>query len=134
MRKGMAAEFRIGNRRLSIVESAQLDDAAPTRDDVLGRFVLDGCEYVITSEPPVSEVGSPDAAEVLTGRELQIAALVARGLLNKEIADRLHISEWTVCAHLRRIYSKLRVSTRAAMVYRCGPLVDSAVMPKEAGA
>ena len=132
--KGTAAEFRIGNCRLSIVESAQLDDAVPTRHDVLARFVLDDCEYVITREPPPSEADAPAAAEVLTGRELQIAALVASGLLNKEIAVRLHISEWTVCAHLRRIYSKLRVSTRAAMVYRCGRLVDSAVMPKRAGA
>jgi DNA-binding NarL/FixJ family response regulator len=52
----------------------------------------------------------------LTSRERQVAALVARGFANKAIADELHISRWTVAAHLRRIYTRLGVSTRAQMV------------------
>jgi DNA-binding CsgD family transcriptional regulator len=59
------------------------------------------------------------AAELLTPRELQIAALVAEGHVNKQIADVLRISEWTVSTHLRRIFAKLGVDTRAAMVSRC---------------
>ena len=52
------------------------------------------------------------------------------GRLNKQIADKLHISklhisEWTVSTHLRRIFAKLGVRSRAAMVYRCAPLVES---------
>ncbi|HUM91481.1 MAG TPA: LuxR C-terminal-related transcriptional regulator [Candidatus Competibacter sp.] len=47
------------------------------------------------------------------------------GRLNKQIADRLHISEWTVSTHLRRIFAKLGVRSRAAMVYRCAPLIES---------
>jgi DNA-binding CsgD family transcriptional regulator len=50
---------------------------------------------------------------------LQIAAFVAAGHPNKQIASRLHISEWTVSTHLRRIFMKLGVDSRAAMVYRC---------------
>jgi DNA-binding NarL/FixJ family response regulator len=61
----------------------------------------------------------PPVADLLTARELQIATLVADGLINKQIADRLGISDWTVSTHLRRIFVKLRVETRAAMVCRC---------------
>lgn len=59
------------------------------------------------------------AAELLTPRELQIVALVADGNVNKQIADVLRISEWTVSTHLRRIFAKVGVDTRAAMVSRC---------------
>ena len=59
------------------------------------------------------------AAEFLTPRELQIVTLVADGKVNKQIADVLRISEWTVSTHLRRIFAKLDVDTRAAMVSRC---------------
>jgi DNA-binding CsgD family transcriptional regulator len=45
--------------------------------------------------------------------------LVADGLVNKQIADVLRISEWTVSTHLRRVFAKLGVDTRAAMVSRC---------------
>ncbi len=63
------------------------------------------------------------AAELLTARELQIVVLVAEGRVNKQIADVLRISEWTVSTHLRRIFAKLHVDTRAAMVSRCyGPI------------
>jgi DNA-binding NarL/FixJ family response regulator len=44
---------------------------------------------------------------------------VATGLVNKQIAFQLRISEWTVSTHLRRIFAKLGVDTRAAMVSRC---------------
>jgi DNA-binding NarL/FixJ family response regulator len=61
-----------------------------------------------------------------TAMNSPIATLVAQGLVNKQVADRLHISEWTVCTHLRRIYSKLGVSTRSAMVFRCAAFVIDA--------
>jgi DNA-binding CsgD family transcriptional regulator len=58
-------------------------------------------------------------AELLTARELEIAALVADGCVNKQIAGALGISEWTVSTHLRRIFVKLGIDSRAAMVARC---------------
>lgn len=61
---------------------------------------------------------------LLTARELQIATLVAQGLPNKKVAKKLHISEWTVATHLRRIFAKLHVDSRAAMVYCCAPLIQ----------
>ena len=60
------------------------------------------------------EVG--DAGDVLSPREQEIARMVGRGYTNKEIARVLEISSWTVSAHLRRVFSKLNVTTRAAMV------------------
>jgi two-component system nitrate/nitrite response regulator NarL len=55
---------------------------------------------------------------ILSPREREIARMVAKGLPNKTIAGVLEISGWTVCSHLRRIFSKLGVNSRAAMVAR----------------
>jgi len=49
-------------------------------------------------------------------REEEIARMVAKGYPNKTIADVLDISVWTVSTHLRRIFGKLGVNSRAAMV------------------
>ena len=52
--------------------------------------------------------------EPLTPRETEILELVCRGSGNKAIANRLSLSEGTIKSHLRNIYRKLRVQTRAA--------------------
>lgn len=62
---------------------------------------------------------------LLTTRELEIVCLIAFGLSNKQIASRLGISAWTVSAHLRRIFAKLHVDTRAAVVYLCAILIQN---------
>jgi DNA-binding NarL/FixJ family response regulator len=54
----------------------------------------------------------------LTRRETEILELVAQGLVNKEIGDRLDISYWTVKAHVRHIYEKLHVRTRSEAVVK----------------
>jgi HD-GYP domain-containing protein (c-di-GMP phosphodiesterase class II) len=50
----------------------------------------------------------------LTSREVEILRLLARGLLNKEIARRLEITPKTVGNHVEHIYAKIGVSSRAA--------------------
>ena len=72
----------------------------------------------------MAEAIDPSLINILTGRELQIAALVALGWSNKKVANQLQISEWTVSAHLRRIFIKLKVDSRSAMVYRCASLIN----------
>jgi ATP/maltotriose-dependent transcriptional regulator MalT len=52
----------------------------------------------------------------MTRRELQVLLLVAEGLSNRQIAERLVVSEHTVHRHLANIYARLGVSSRAAAV------------------
>ena len=58
--------------------------------------------------------------EVLTKREVEVLALVARGMTNQEIARRLVISPHTVATHVGNILSKMRASNRheAAQIWR----------------
>jgi DNA-binding CsgD family transcriptional regulator len=80
-----------------------------------GRYII-----VRTDTPARSDDAAPGRPiHGLSRRELQIVVLVAEGCVNKQIADQLKISEWTVSTHLRRIFAKLSVDSRAAMVYRC---------------
>ncbi|MCE0539736.1 response regulator transcription factor [Kineosporia rhizophila] len=58
----------------------------------------------------------PDALDVLTGRELEVVVLAAKGLTNDEIALHFTISPLTVKTHVNRAMSKLGVSDRAALV------------------
>jgi DNA-binding CsgD family transcriptional regulator len=60
----------------------------------------------------------PGPMSQLSPREQEIARMVASGYPNKTIASVLEISSWTVASHLRRIFIKLQVSSRAAMVTR----------------
>ncbi len=56
--------------------------------------------------------GADQGGAGLTRREKQILALVAGGLKNHEIGDKLYISERTVKVHLNRIFKKIRVKDR----------------------
>lgn len=89
------------------------------------RFEVNGhlCAIVRKRSSAVNDQESLGA--LLTARELQIATLVAMGCPNKQVADKLHISEWTVATYLRRIFAKLGVESRAAMTYRCASLIGN---------
>jgi DNA-binding CsgD family transcriptional regulator len=63
---------------------------------------------------PVRTAG--ESPSPLSPRESEIARMVAAGLTNRAIASVLDISPWTVSTHLRRIFTKLEVNSRAAMV------------------
>ncbi|MFI7388914.1 response regulator [Streptomyces tendae] len=52
----------------------------------------------------------------LTRRETEVLALVAVGLSNQAVGDRLHLTEGTVKSHLARVYAKLGVDSRTAAV------------------
>lgn len=61
------------------------------------------------------EAGAAEARSVLTARELELVRLAATGLRNRQIAERLSISESTVKIHLHSIYQKLGVSGRVEL-------------------
>jgi DNA-binding NarL/FixJ family response regulator len=54
--------------------------------------------------------------KALTPRQLQLIQLVANGLTNKEIASNLHLSEFTVKNHIRRVMRRVDADTRYAAV------------------
>lgn len=56
------------------------------------------------------------SSHILSTRELEVLELVAIGLANKQIADKMHISLHTVKTHLQRIYKKIEVSRRTQAI------------------
>ncbi|MBE0640764.1 MAG: response regulator transcription factor, partial [Bacteroidales bacterium] len=60
--------------------------------------------------------GSADVLPDLTSREIEILRLVAEGLSNKEISDRLFISHRTVDTHRTNIMRKIGVSNVAGLI------------------
>jgi two-component system, NarL family, nitrate/nitrite response regulator NarL len=62
------------------------------------------------------EAGARDIAQHLSGREIEIARMAARGLRTKAIGEALHISDGTVKTHLHQVYEKLNVQNRAGLI------------------
>ncbi|MFG2993524.1 LuxR C-terminal-related transcriptional regulator [Streptomyces sp. NPDC048257] len=65
--------------------------------------------------------GRTDLTTALTVREREVAALVAAGLSNQEVADRLYVSVRTVENHLHRTYGKLGITARSELAHRLDP-------------
>ncbi|MFZ5637366.1 MAG: response regulator transcription factor [Pseudomonadota bacterium] len=121
------AEFSVDNTPCLVVdEESPLGRTLGADADAAGRRLgaldLGGRRYAIYARPqPPRSGGAADADPLasLTARELQIVRLVCLGCVNKQIADRLRISEYTVKTYLKQIFCKLNVHSRSAMVYRC---------------
>ncbi len=60
--------------------------------------------------------------EILTEQETRILRLIAKGLSNKEIADRLHITGETVKSHIKNVYRKLGINNRVQALQRAEQL------------
>ncbi len=58
----------------------------------------------------------PEQLDALTPREREMVALVATGLSNQEIAERMYLSPFTVRAHVQRAMTKLQARDRAQLV------------------
>lgn len=80
------------------------------------RSVYAGDNYIHPSlasgEPDRPEAVPDPEKDKLTRREIEVIALIAEGLNNKEIADLLYISEKTVKNHVSNLFKKINVSDR----------------------
>jgi DNA-binding NarL/FixJ family response regulator len=72
----------------------------------------------VSARPLSSRTSVDDPVESLTPREFEVLRLVADGLHNREIAERLRVTEHTVKFHLAAIFGKLGASTRTEAVRR----------------
>jgi two-component system nitrate/nitrite response regulator NarL len=73
---------------------------------------------VLTQEKPI-RVTNAHGGYLLTRREGEVGRLVVEGLTNREIAEKLGLSEHTVSNYLFRIYDKLGISRRVEFVLYC---------------
>jgi DNA-binding NarL/FixJ family response regulator len=105
---------------------------AAQRDEILTRYRehADRFDSVAARRPAVAEViqlntRPPALEQSPTAREIEVLQLVSEGLVNREIGDRLFLSEETVKSHVRHILAKLQARSRAhavAIGYRRGLL------------
>ncbi|MDN5898760.1 MAG: response regulator transcription factor [Brachybacterium sp.] len=68
--------------------------------------------------PPATRPAEAPAPDGITGREWEVARLVAEGLANQEIGETLFMSVATVKTHLGRLYHKLQVTNRVQLAIR----------------
>jgi DNA-binding CsgD family transcriptional regulator len=103
---------RLARRLMRLASDQAPGPGGDAEDPVMLDLEADGvrCVLIRNAEAPPHQTLSP--------REQEIVRMVSRGYPNKTIAAVLDISTWTVSTHLRRIFAKLDVRTRAAMVAR----------------
>jgi DNA-binding NarL/FixJ family response regulator len=86
-------------------------------DPFIAREILKQIAVLETEPQTEAETSSNDADQgLLTIREKEILGLVAQGLSNREIAEKLFVSRYTVESHIKHIYRKLSVTKRTKAV------------------
>ena len=80
------------------------------------RGILESVLQPVSAGRPAD--GPGPTTNPLSSREVEVLRLVADGLTNQEIAERLFLSDHTVHRHLANILNKLSVGSRAAAVAR----------------
>ena len=82
---------------------------------ILDQIIL---KQISEAEEPAQEQTAAEGPEqsILTSREREILDLVAQGLSNREIAEQLFVSRYTVESHIKHIYRKLAVTKRTKAV------------------
>jgi ATP/maltotriose-dependent transcriptional regulator MalT len=107
---GIWLGLRITRRRETIRETI--------RETVVVKEVLVPAEAPAPFAPNSARQQAQQQALGITARELEILALVARGLSNREIATQLFVSENTVKTHCARAFDKLGAARRTQAVQR----------------
>jgi NarL family two-component system response regulator LiaR len=109
--KNVRPEELAGAVRAAAQGEAVLDSPVATR-------VLQEMREALATPQPMAQ----PLAEPLSERELEVLDLIAAGLTNREIADRLFIATGTVKRHINNIYGKLQVHHRAEAIARARDL------------
>jgi DNA-binding NarL/FixJ family response regulator len=120
---------RSGAAGYLLKDASRTDLAAAIRDVAAGRTVLSpsvSARLDAARASEAREAGTAPAPAVLSAREAEVLALVARGLTNAEIGARLFIGQATVKTHLLRVFAKLDVSDRTAAVMAA---IERGVLP-----
>jgi DNA-binding CsgD family transcriptional regulator len=97
--------------------ACQTDATLESDQEIILDLEIDGFRCLLLRLLP-KQAPPLEPAPLLSPRELEIARMIAKGYPNKTIAAVLEISAWTVCTHIRRVFAKLNVGSRAAMVAR----------------
>jgi DNA-binding NarL/FixJ family response regulator len=82
------------------------------------RMAIEIWSYFKQTLPSLPVTNLDHGATRLTRREHEVLALLGKGFPDKEIADRLHISVWTVNGHVKNIFEKLNVHNRTEAVLK----------------
>ena len=118
----------IRSRAERLLESRGAQPAEPGHDSLAG--VIAGVAVALEERrapelapgEPTAGAAPPIRAEALTEREQEVLALLARGLTNREIAQRLDVVVGTIKAHNHNIYGKLNVDNRVEAVNKAREL------------
>lgn len=81
-----------------------------------GTYIYPKMAELLKDQIAEGQTTNLSALHALTGREIEITTLLARGFTNKEIAEQLYLSVKTIEAHRSKIYAKLGISSRAELV------------------
>jgi LuxR family maltose regulon positive regulatory protein len=113
---------RLSQRGVALEYIARILAAFP--DEIRYERPLPVANGADSSIPASALAQGPSSSLVapLTSRELDVLALLAQGLANKEIAQRLVISHGTVRQHAYNLYQKLQVNSRQQAVKRASDL------------
>ena len=116
-RRDFQIAFHGGAKAVLGRNSSGQEIAAALEAAVAGLIVL-GSDQMDTLLPPISGRFDIDEipAEPLTAREIEVLELLAEGAGNKQIADRLKLSEHTIKFHVSSILGKLGAATRTEAV------------------
>jgi len=118
----------VTNRGMPLKKGMQAADTtlvdAAKRDEILTRYREHSQRFqtVAARRAPVAEVidfpprQQPELEHFPTAREIEVLQLVSEGLVNREIGDRLYLSEETVKSHVRHLLAKLQARSRAHAV------------------
>ena len=94
-------------------------------------LVRSGAREIDTTRPSSRPRWPRKVLQLLTSAERELAELVSTGLTNKQIAATLYCSPYTVDSHLRAIYRKFGLTSRAALASHMARLNETAQARQE---